>query len=51
MEHIGDTAWFPGVVVTHNKACSMVLDQFKWVDVCLVVGVPYDGSILKGGSD
>ena len=51
MEHIGDAAWFPGEVVTHNKACSPVLDPFKSVDVCLIVGVPYDESILKGGSD
>ena len=47
MEHTGDAAWFPGEVVTHNKACSL----FKSVNVCLVVGIPYDGSILKGGSD
>ena len=25
MEHIGDTAWFPGAVVTHNEACNVVL--------------------------
>ena len=48
MEHTGDAAWFPGEVVTHNKACSLALDPFKLVDVCLVVGVPYDGSILTG---
>ena len=50
MEHIGDAAWFPGEVVTHNEACSLALDPFKLVDACLVVGVPYDGSILKHGS-
>ena len=46
MEHsIGDTAWFPSrAVVTHNEACSPTLDPFKSVDVCLVVGIPHDGS-------
>ena len=48
MEHIGDAAWFPGAVVTHNEACNVALDPFKSVDVFLV-GVPYAGSILKGG--
>ena len=33
------TAWFPGAVVTHNKACSLVLDLFKSVNACLIVGV------------
>ena len=51
MEHTGYAAWSPGEVVTHNKVCSLALDPFKSVDVCLVVGVPYNGSILKGGSD
>ena len=51
MEHFGDAAWFPRAVVTHNEVCSLALDPFMWVDVCLVVGVPYDGFILKGGSD
>ena len=50
-EHIGDAAWFPGAIVTHNEACSLALDPLKSVNVCLVVGIPYDGSILKGGSD
>ena len=48
MEHTGDTAWFPGVVVTHNEVCSLALDPFKLVNVCLVVGIPYCGSILNG---
>ena len=48
MEQIGDVAWFPGAVVTHSEACSVALDPFKWVNVCLVVGVPYDGSIHEG---
>ena len=51
MEHTGDAAWFPGAVVAHNEACSLALDPFKSVNVRLLVGVPYDGSILKGGSD
>ena len=48
MEHSGHTAWFPGVVVTHNEACGLAQDLLKSVDVCLVVGVPYDGSIHEG---
>ena len=51
MEHFGRTAGFPGAVVTHNEACSMMLDPFKSIDVCLVVGIPYDGSILMGRSN
>ena len=51
MEHTGDPAWIPGVVVTHNEACSLALDLFKSVNICLTVEVPYDGSILKGRSD
>ena len=51
MEHIGDTTWFPGVVVSHNEARSLALDLFESVNVCLIVGIPYDGPILKGGSD
>ena len=40
MEHIGDTAWFPGlshVVVIHSEACSLALDPFKSVSVCLII--------------
>ena len=51
MEHIGDMAWFPGVLVTHNEVCSLALDLFESVDICLIVEIPYDGPILKGGSD
>ena len=43
----GDTAWFPGVIVTHNTACSLALDPFKWVDVCLVVGGGGDSSVVR----
>ena len=38
-------------IVTHNEACSLALDPFKSVIVCLVVGIPCDGFVLKGGSD
>ena len=38
-------------VITHNEAYSLALDTFESVYVCLVVVVPYYGSILENGSN
>jgi len=46
-----NAAVYVGPVGWGGPVYGDTLDPFKWVDVCLVVGVPYDGSILKGGSD